>query len=347
VEMSQKLSDALATVSLKDEYIEKLLQKFDHCEQNIQSAHEEVQLYKEKVNTFEAFVKSMEIGKLQNQIVRQENVKLAIKLKDSENEIRVLQEKLKEAELKNNDLKFNECRICLSHDMSKLQDSENEFRVLGKMNRVNKYTSTELPVKDSKNKRQSGGEWKSDETLKYSGSELEMNHEEGCKLISPVNVVPAVIEYSSNESEQDDTSIDYGISDNGSTEYENTSVNNSSSTGDDDSCSSYFDQASLDTRYVDEGIEYMSVAEDTMMRQYIFLQENCDESWFPTSEVVEEILRFVKQQSTGREHKCAKRRAKLKDILDELEVAVKNKKVKSEFLNDVFSRFYETEEGLI
>merc|ERR1712176_718080 len=154
-------------------------------------------------------------------------------------------------------------------------------------------------------------------------------------------------EYSSNESEQDDTSIDYGIHDNGGTEYVNTSENNSSSTSDDDSCSSYFDQASLDTRYVNKGIEYMSLAEDTMMRQYIFLQENCDESWFPTSEVVEEILRFVKQQSTGREHKCAKRSAKLKDILDELEVAVKNKKVKSEFLNDVFSRFYETEEGLI
>merc|ERR1712176_1616699 len=218
--------------------------------------------------------KSMEIGKLQNQIVRQENVKLAIKLKDSENEIRVLQEKLKESELKNNDLKFNECRICLSHDMSKLQDSENDFRVLGNMNRVNKYTSTELPDKDSKNKRQSGGEWMSDEMLKYSGGkELETNHEEGCKSISPVNVVPAVIEYSSNESEQDDPSIDYGIQNNGSTEYENTSVNNSSSTGDDDSCSSYFDQASLDTRYVDEGIEYMSVAEDTMMRQYIFTRE--------------------------------------------------------------------------
>merc|ERR1712176_1385061 len=126
--------------------------------------------------------KSMEIGKLQNQIVRQENVKLAIKLKDSENEIRVLQEKLKEAELKNNDLKFNECRICLSHDMSKLQDSENDFRVLGKMNRVNKYTSTELTDKDSKNKRQSGGEWMSDESLKYSGGEeLETNHEGGQK----------------------------------------------------------------------------------------------------------------------------------------------------------------------
>merc|ERR1712176_371785 len=154
-------------------------------------------------------------------------------------------------------------------------------------------------------------------------------------------------EYSSNESEQDDTSIDYGISDNGSTEYVNTSVNHSSFTGDDDSCSSYYDQESLDTRYVDDGIEYMSVAEDTMMRQYIFLQENCDESWFPTSEVVEEIRQFVKYQSNCREkHKCAKRRAKLKDILDELEVAVKNKRVKSEFLNDVFSRFYETEEGL-
>merc|ERR1712176_973545 len=187
-----------------------------------------------------------------------------------------------------------------------------------------------------------GGEFVLDDTLNYGSEELEKDHEECQKLISRANVAPAVIEYSSNESELDDNSTGYGVHDNGGTQ----SMNLSSFTGDDDSCSSY-DQESLDTRYVDDGIEYMSVAEDTMMRQYIFLQENCDESWFPTSEVVEEIRRFVKYQSNCQEkHKCAKRRAKLKDILDELEVAVKNKRVKSEFLNDVFSRFYETEEGL-
>ena len=63
--------------------------------------------------------------------------------------------------------------------------------------------------------------------------------------------------------------------------------------------------------------------------------------------MVDEILRFVKYQSTCQEkHKCAKRRAKLKDIVDELNIGLKDKNFKSEFLDDAFMRFYETEEGL-
>ena len=47
-------------------------------------------MYKAKVDTFEELVKSMEIRKRKNQNVCQENIKLAVKLRESENEIRVL-----------------------------------------------------------------------------------------------------------------------------------------------------------------------------------------------------------------------------------------------------------------
>jgi len=343
VQVSQKLSDALAIVSLRDDFIEQLSQKLTLMEHNIQSANDEVQLFKAKVGTFEDLVKSMEIGKRKNQNVCQENVKLAVKLRESENEIRVLQEKLKEIELNNNAIPSNECQICLSHDMSKLHDMENEFRVLGKTNQVNKYAVTEFSDKVS------GGKCVSDDTSKsYCSDETEKGHADCQELKSNVVDAPAVIEYRSNEFKPDERSIGYGAHDNGSNQSMSTGEH-ISFTSNDDSSSSSFSQESLDTRYVDvdDGIEYMSVAEGSMTRQYLFQQENGDESWFPMTEVVDEILRFVKYQSTRQEkYKCAKRRAKLKDILDELEFGVKNKRVKSEFLNDAFMRFYETEEGL-
>ena len=69
----------------------------------------------------------MEIVKRKNQNVCQENIKLAVKLRESENEIRVLQEKLKEIKLNNDAIpSIENCQIgrSLSHDMIESQSSK-------------------------------------------------------------------------------------------------------------------------------------------------------------------------------------------------------------------------------
>ena len=64
--------------------------------QEMNIAHNDVQVLKAKVETFEDIVTSMEIGKKKNQQVCQENIKLTVKLRDLENEVRVLRELISE-----------------------------------------------------------------------------------------------------------------------------------------------------------------------------------------------------------------------------------------------------------
>lgn len=64
-------------------------------------------MFKAKVDTFEEIVKSMEIGKHKTQNLCQENIKLAVKLRDFNNKIRVLQEKLKESRVNHNTILKN------------------------------------------------------------------------------------------------------------------------------------------------------------------------------------------------------------------------------------------------
>ena len=82
------------------EYERKLdenTQQMSEMNQAMKRVNGEVQVFKAKVDTFEEIVKSMEVGKRTTQKACQDNIKLAVKLKDSEEEIRGLREKLKES----------------------------------------------------------------------------------------------------------------------------------------------------------------------------------------------------------------------------------------------------------
>ena len=94
LQVSQKLSDALDIVSQKEKFIDELTQRLRVTEHEVQGARDDLQVFIAKVDTFEELVKSLEIGKQKNKNVIQENITLAVKLRESENEIRVLQEKL-------------------------------------------------------------------------------------------------------------------------------------------------------------------------------------------------------------------------------------------------------------
>ena len=84
-----------------------------------------------------------------------------------------------------------------------------------------------------------------------------------------------------------------------------------------------------------------------MTREYILMNENRDEKWFPKTKVAEELTKFVKSECNQEKHiKNAVIRSKLKKTLDKLNIGVNNKKFKSGFLNEVFQRFFEIKEGL-
>ena len=65
----------------------------------VETARDDVIIYKDRVDTFEGIVKIMGIEKRKNQTMCQENMKLSVQLKELENEIKTLQEMLRKQKL--------------------------------------------------------------------------------------------------------------------------------------------------------------------------------------------------------------------------------------------------------
>ena len=94
---------------------------------------------------------------------------------------------------------------------------------------------------------------------------------------------------------------------------------------------------------VEDGITYMFVARCSMTRQYILLDENEDENWFPKTKVYEELEAFLncKHHIIGKGN-STQQRSDLKIILDGIRKGMKDQVINDEFLNLAFMMFYET-----
>ena len=94
---------------------------------------------------------------------------------------------------------------------------------------------------------------------------------------------------------------------------------------------------------VEDGITYMFVARCSMTRQYILMDENEDENWFPKTKVYEELEAFLncKHHIIGKGN-CTQRRSDLKIILEGIKRGMKDQVINDEFLNLAFMMFYET-----
>ena len=119
--LAMELSKAQSKVLRYEKFLDKSEQTMSSMQNEINIAHYDMQVLKSKVDTFQDIVTSMELGKRKNQQVSQENIKLAIKLRESENEVKVLRELMKEKEeLKNQD------------DSQQLKNQANNFQQSGK-----------------------------------------------------------------------------------------------------------------------------------------------------------------------------------------------------------------------
>ena len=94
---------------------------------------------------------------------------------------------------------------------------------------------------------------------------------------------------------------------------------------------------------VEDGITYMFVARCSMTRQYILIDENEDENWFPKTKVYEELEVFLncKHHIIGKVN-CTKQRLDLKVILEGIKRGMKDQVINNEFLNLAFMMFYKT-----
>jgi len=111
------------------------------------------------------------------------------------------------------------------------------------------------------------------------------------------------------------------------------------------------DQSEVDKSledFIDEdGIIYMFVSGSSMTCQYILLEEEEDENWFPKTKVYEEVGTFLncQHQIVGGKN-CAQRKSDLNTSLEGLKKGMADNVINDEFLNFAFMNLYETIEGL-
>ena len=330
LQVSQKLSDALDIVSEKEKFIDELTQRLRVTEHEVQGARDDLQVFIAKVDTFEELVKSLEIGKQKNKNVIQENITLAVKLRESENEIRVLREKLKEIKV-NNDAVLSIENCPMSHDVIESHSRKVTQVQDDHKNLITQADEEEQIVVESKLK----------ETVK--SDEIQS----GTYYVDVINNEP------NNECTAEENSSVMSEDESSSTTSEEVSCGNSSYEDSDkyedtDSEQSEVDMSHYNDFTDDDGIKYMFISGTSMTRHYILLSEDEDENWFPKKKVYDEFRKFVNCQHKihGRSN-CAERRADLNTILDEFKKGVKEKDINDDFLNGAFMMIYETIEGVL
>ena len=103
-QLYEQLSAALSLVSEKERQIEEHIvdsaKRTEEMKQVIRGAQEVVNVNNEKTATIEDIVKTIEREKQKNKEVYQENIKLSVKLRESETNIKALRKKLEEYESK-------------------------------------------------------------------------------------------------------------------------------------------------------------------------------------------------------------------------------------------------------
>merc|ERR1712157_623513 len=94
---------------------------------------------------------------------------------------------------------------------------------------------------------------------------------------------------------------------------------------------------------VEDGITYMFVARCSMTRQYILLDEQEDENWFPKKKVYEELTAFLNcEHQIIEKGNSTQRQSNLKTILEGIKKGMKDQVINDEFLNLAFMMLYET-----
>ena len=90
-------------------------------------------------------------------------------------------------------------------------------------------------------------------------------------------------------------------------------------------------------------VRYMRVPQGSLIRNYLGLTKTSNKEWVSKSEVYEEIGLFLEGKHTiVAKHNCAKNRKKLDEVIEELQVRVKEKKYdKWKALDDIFERYFE------
>lgn len=322
---------------------------------------EAAELTKAKSETFEGIMEKMETEKIEHRKIRQENIQLTMDIKESKQLILDLQAKVEEYSKIVNDSKEK-------YEIELSQDSDRDVKVFDDhitQEEVVLQTESEVVVKStvvaevnnsisSKNSVEPYCSSCIDEvslngssTIPSSTAQLK-NNDSRCKGNTGTNSTEDEIKVSDSVID-----IEFSIS---NVETDGVQVN-------DEGISSLISEASFDedmsnigkccfscdpdsevTSYYDEDDEvvYMLVGKDSMTREYILLNEDEEESWFTKKEVTNAVREFLAcdHQIHGKTN-CEKRRLALSELLNKLEKGVQDENVKSNFLNDAFSRYYE------
>ena len=329
--LSQELKAALNLVS---EYEQKMKCIIFECNQQtlemqrqVDTAGKEVKQVKDRVETFEGIVKQLGSERSKNQTMRQEKVRLAVQLKDSEKVISDLQNKLQikqreydlatnskqiEENYMNERIKVEDCSIKIDGEVLAVCDKNSSVESSQPMGSLTEGRDGAIITESSRHK-----ELSSRQALCSSMHVSRDNYNRCCEREDNITHI------SLDNEESTDTEDD----------------NNSNTT---------FSETSFENSFVDDdGVEYIRVPRDSMCRQYILLKEDENETWFEKTVVFYELFNFTDSiHMSNSQRFSVERREKLNSVIDELRKCLSDEEfLKANIFDEAFIRFYEITEG--